>query len=150
MADHKREQIMSAVTSTLTGLTTTGANVTRGRVYSEDETKVPALFIYQGPDNPIEADDDDSVYHHIDSNLTVNIEAAVKDNESLDTTLNLINKEVVVALFADITQGVAGVINTAESIIEEPELSAASNKPIATMLMQFVIHYRRSRSDPSA
>lgn len=151
MADSKREQIMAAVLALITGLTTTEARVVRGRTYSLDTDTSPALSLYQGVDEPLE--DENLSWAKLDSELTINIQAHVKTSgEQVDTLLNLINKEVVIALgmTASPPLSLAFCIDIAEGDISEPEISSDGDKTTATMIMEFLIKYRRSRSDPSA
>jgi len=150
MADHKREQILAAVTTTLTGLGTTGANVTRGRVFTVDESELPHLVITQGPDEIVNPDGDDEATNiYLLSALTLMVEI-INDASSgvLETTINQICKEIVAALIADPTQG-GLAINTAELQTSQPELSDDRKKRTANTFMQFEILYKRLRADPS-
>lgn len=147
MADHRAEQIIDAVVTTLTGLTHTVDNVFRGRVHAVPEAKLPALCVYLGPDKQI------GQYSQakIDSELTILVEALVKTaDEQVDQLLNQIRKEVTVALQADYTQGLSFVLNTLEGDTDAPDLSGEGEKPSAALKMEWKFHYRRSRTDPSA
>lgn len=147
MADHRREQILDAVVTTLTGLTNTAGNVFRGRVHAVPENKLPALCVYQGEDREI----GQYAQAKIDRELDITVEALVKTStEQVDELLNTIAKEVCVALQADYTQGLNFVINTIEGDTGKPELSGEGEKPAAAMTMLWKFHYRRSRTDPSA
>ena len=154
MADHLREQIMGALVTKLTGLTTTGANVFRLRLYPQESANLPSLNLLQGDEEIIE----DETYDFIDRVLTVTVEARVKSGTvQLDQTLNLIAKEVTVALAADITQGVTGLIKSEEGGTSQPEIAAGdeagdtgTNKPVALMEMTWLFYYRTTRADPSA
>lgn len=148
MPDHRREQVMDAVVTKVTGLITTGTRVHRARVFPQEAAALPALLVYQGPDIPV--DDDNEKYDFIDSDLEINIEVWVQASTgNVDETLNLINKEVVIALSADRTQGLNFVIDTNEDEVSEPEFSGDGNKRTGKMIMQFIVLYRRSRTDPS-
>lgn len=147
MADHRAEQIVVDVITTLTGLTTTGTNVFRGRVYPLQTANLPGLCVFQGPDRPQET----SSYTHIDSDLTVYVDIYVKSSTAqVDTLLNQIRKEVVIALSASYTQGLSFVIDTVEGDADEPDLNGDSDQPAARLRTSWVFRYRRSRSDPSA
>ncbi len=146
MADHKAEQILSAVITKVTGLTTTGANVFRGRVYAVPDGRLPALCVFMGTDEVI----GQWSHQHVDSLLTIHIDAKVKDSAAqVDTTLNQIRKEVAIALQADITQGLSFVQDTQEGDAAEPDLSGEADKPIASQRLEWVFRYRRNRTDPS-
>lgn len=148
MADHLREQILDAVETKLTGLVTTGSNVYRLRLYPQESDSLPSLNIVQADEEIIE----DGVYDYVDRVLTVNIESRVQSlTVQLDQTLNLISKEVTIALSADITQGVTGLIDSTEAGTSEPEIAdETANKPTAIMIMTWVFYYRTTRADPSA
>ena len=144
---HRAESIVSAVVTTLTGLTTTGSNVFRGRVYAVPDASLPALCVYQGEDKII-GQYSQAKY---DCAITITVEALVKTSSTqVDTTLNTIREEVVEALQADYTQGLAYVLNTIEGDTSAPELSGEGDKPSAAVRMEWQFHYRRSRTDPGA
>ena len=144
---HRAESIIEAVKTNVTGLTTTGTRVFRGRVYALADTELPALCVYLGPDKII------GQYSHAkyDCELTINIEAVVKSSTvQVDTTLNLIREQVAIALQADYTQGLAYVLNTIEGDADAPELSGEGEKQSAALKMEWKFHYRRSRTNPGA
>jgi hypothetical protein len=145
MPDHLREQIMDAVVTVVTGLATTGANVHRARVFPQEGTFLPALLIYAGDDEQV-AEPETDKHTVIDSVLAVIIEGWVEmGSAQLEETLNAINAEVVVALQADRTQGVAGVIDTFDFDVDEPALMEGS-KRIAMLSTIFGVRYRRLRT----
>ena len=151
MALHLREQLMAAVTTNLTGLSTTGSNVTRGRVYSIDEDNLPHLSIFQGDDFPVVPDNEqEGTYLYLWQDLQVFIEVTVDASSGvLETTLNQIHKEITIALTADVTQGISECFNTIEMGATIPELSGERKKRTAIMELEFMLRYRRSRTDPS-
>ena len=147
MALLRAEQIVVAVLAKVTGLTTTGTRVVRGRVYAIETT--PALTVAQGSDTPIEARTGSSVY--LDSELDITITAHVKSSSTqIDTFLNLIRKEVYIALMADVTQGLSFVYLTEPKGASAPTLSGDADKPTAVMDMTFTFRYRHSYTDASA
>jgi len=144
---HRAESIVTTLVATLTGLTTTGARVYRGRAYPLQDAQYPALLIYLGQDE-LQADYSQEKY---DSLLTVWVEARVKTVASqVDTVLNTIREEVTVALQADYTQGLGYVIDTREGDAAEPELGGDGNQPTGALRMQWQFLYRRSRTNPGA
>lgn len=148
MADHRAEQIVARTVVTVTGLTTTGMRVYRGRVYPLQTANLPGLCVFQGQDRP---QSDTSSYNFIDSDLTVYIDIYVKSAASqVDTLLNQIRKELVIALSANYTQGLSFVIDTVEGDADEPDLNGDSDQPTARLRTSWIFRYRRSRSDPSA
>lgn len=150
MADHLREQILDAIVTNLTGLATTGADVHRLRFYPQEDTALPSLNVLQGQDIPVDDEDPAAVYHYVDSRLTVFVEARAQATAGqVDQTLNQVSKEVVIALKADITQGVSEVINTVQGPTDEPEASDDGSRKTAMMEMTWYVDYRTSRTDPS-
>lgn len=152
MALHRAEQVMVKVLTLITDLTTTTTSVERDRPYSEEQAGLPSLSLSMGEDVGKDDDDEDSVNQHIDSVLEINIEAAVNASSgALSTQLNLIRKEIVVALMADHQLGLPTFVhNTKEGPAESPEISGDGEKRIARQGFTWFVKYRRSRTDPSA
>lgn len=147
MADHRAEQILDAVTTLVTGLTTTGANVQRDQV--DPVAAVPALSVEMGGDEPLEGSDRNIAY--IDSLLNVQIVVYVKNSTGLSTQLNLIRKEVHIAMYADRQLGLSSiVINTTYAGTSEVTKSRALDKDTAMQTIDYLVHYRHSLTDPSA
>ena len=150
MADHLREQIMSALVTDLTGLTTTGSNIARGRVYSLDDSQLPYLSIYQMEDvvvTPDGADEATNIYMWNALSFVVKISVDASTG-ILDTQINQICKEVVIALMSDVTLG--GICSNIIEISTGPvEFSSNREKRTAIVDMNFNVLYRRLRTDPS-
>ncbi|MCK7495176.1 MAG: hypothetical protein MZW92_31845 [Comamonadaceae bacterium] len=66
----------------------------------------------------------------------------------IEPQLNLMRKEITIALQADVTQGLAFVIDTQEGEAV-PDRSGAGDQPAGTLRLRFVLRYRRLRTDPS-
>lgn len=150
MANARAEQIIAAIKATLSvpGLATTGTNVHRGRAYPFQESELPALLVYQGPDelvNELESS-------YLDWDLIISIEVYVQTvAEAVDTVLNRIRKEVHIAIMADYQQGLSAfVMETTPLAVQEPVLNSEGDKPVATQRLDYVIRYRTSRTDISA
>jgi hypothetical protein len=153
MADARAEQIIAAVKTTVTGLTTTGTRVQRGQVYNHEETKLPALSVFMGADIPV----NEYQVNLMDWDLTVRIEAValietdyITQDSLIDQALNQIRKEVYIAVMANHKQGLAFVIDTDPGPAAEPVLSGDGAKPIGTQVIDFTIRYRADRQDISA
>jgi len=153
MAAARAEQILAAIKTLLTGLTTTGANIQRGQIYIHEKAALPAIALMMGADVPA------LEYQTglIDWELTVIVEATTRTSEryiamdsGIDTRLNLIRKEVYAAMLADHTLGLAFVIDVSPGTAAEPILSGEGDMPIASQVSNFVISYRTSRADISA
>ena len=144
---HRAESIVSAVVTTVTGLTTTGSNVYRGRMTPIAADVSNALRVYLGEDSLL----GEYSQAKMDWELTILIESFAKSpTAQIDTRLNTIREEVTIALQADYTQGLAYVINTLEGNAARPEFSAEGEQAMGSQVMEWKIHYRRSRTDPGA
>ncbi len=145
MADLHAEQIMVAAKSAITGLTTTGSNVERGR--TRPATGDDALSVYMGNDSPVM----DLGPGLMDWDLEVIIEAHTRSStEQIDSRLNQVRKEVHLAMMADHTLGLAFVIDVMPGPANEPELDAENNKPAGSQRIVYTVRYRASRNDLSA
>jgi len=144
---HRAEQIMAKVETLLTGLTTTGANVVRGRAKGDtfDEGVSDALTIRQGSDVPF----DESPFPLIHSTLTVYVDLhTTATSELLDTRLNLIRSEVTIALETDNTLGLPFVIDIEERATGEPDETDEGNKPASVITTSWEVKYSRNYGNP--
>jgi len=147
MTDSREEQILAAITTAVTGLTTTKAKVYRGRSYPLAEGDLPGLLVYMGPDTL----QNEILNDYIDWSLGVGIEVYVRTSTSLvDTKLSTIRKEVHNAIMTTPQLGLSFVIDTKPLQATEPEIEGDGNKPIARRRLEFVVQYRSSRTDISA
>lgn len=145
IGDHKIEQILDVFISLISGLTSTGLNVKRGRASPLKENISSALSVYQGADSKTEYN-----WPCVYSQLSVYIDIHVKDSsEQVDQVLNRIRKEINIAIMAVDTLGLAYVNDVNEEGADEPDLSDESNKPTAVMRVTYTILYNRSVTDPS-
>jgi hypothetical protein len=145
--DHRVETIMDTIVATLTGLTTTGANVYRGRAYPVEVSKLPALIVWQGDDSATT----ELLIDEVTSRLQVAFDALAREPASqIETTLNLIREEVTVALMADYTLGLAYVEGIMETDAEEPLILDDGDAPAAQMRMNWTVDYHHGRTDPTA
>lgn len=150
MPDHRREQVMDAFVTTLTGLTTVGANVSRRTAYSIDDANLPHYNIFQGADVPVSDFDDAANYTFIDHDLDIMVEMRVQGTGDMEEAMNLIEKEAAVAVHADYTLGLSFVLNTDEGETSEPVIRGDGETKILLATKRWTVRYRRSRSDPSA
>ncbi len=143
MADHLHKQIRSALVTKLTGLTTTGARVYANRLQTMQDGNLPGLRIY--------LDDEEAVGLLIHSpemyerKLSVVVEAVAKASAALDDTLDLISKEVEIALASGIT--VAGrsleVFYTGMRFDDEQ-----LDKPVGVKRLSFSLTYTAMSNTP--
>jgi len=147
VALHLAEQIMASISTTITGLTTTGNNVERGRVYPFDESITDALTLTMGPDEPLDVEF--QTYPYLDCELTIYIDAHCKNViTQIDSQLNIIRTEFEIAIMADHTQS-ALVIDSKWIGSDVPELSGEGDQITGVQRTGFQFHYRRLRNDPS-
>lgn len=147
MAAHRAEQIMAAVQAAVTGLATTGQNVDRGVASEIAPDKLPALRVSMG-DDPIV---DPYSQQLLDSDLDLSIFGCALDSATnIETLLNLVRKEVNVALMANQTLGLAFVHSIIELGARRPRLAGDVAKPAGAIELLYRVKYRRSRTDPSA
>ena len=140
------EQIIAQLETTVKGLTTTKQNVRVNPVYDQEPDNIPGLDIFQGDDTNISETGALNISQVINE-LTVTFRAYIKKNNNYVTQLNLIRKELHVALMADYTQG--GLVRmTVPQGAGAPTLDFG-DKPISTMDIAFVFQYQHSVLDPS-
>ena len=151
MGTHIREQAMVAFLSAVTGLATTGSKVTRSRVHLVSQSELPHLSVYQGSEVPqFEDNDNEAAVIHSYYRLQVLVEVTVEASSgSLETSLNQVSLEVADAINADVTLGLAGVLDTFETGHARPEIIGEKEKRTGKMEMEYSVVYRRLRSDAS-
>ena len=98
---HVRQQIRDRLVTVLTGLTTTGANVFRSRIFPLEATKLPALCIFTKSEE-VEFDVM-GLPRSVGRVLDVGVEAYVSGVSDYDNTLDTIAVEVEEAIAADVT-----------------------------------------------
>lgn len=133
MANHVRRQLRDAVTTALTGLTTTGARVYGFRVYALDpENELPALSIY------ITEEDAQGVTIHgpasVERIVSLHVKGFARAGSGLDDTLDLIAKEVETVLGAALTIGSHSVLLAYQGCEIEHE---AGDQPIASIDIKY-------------
>lgn len=143
MADHLHKQIRGAVVTKLTGLTTSGSRVYANRLQPLPDATSPTLLVTLDEEtaeqatfhaNPIYARE-----------LRLSVAAIVKATSALDDTIDLMSKEVEVALAAGITVGsrTLDVFYNGMSFEDEQ-----SDKPVGIKRMSFTIPYTAAANAP--
>lgn len=144
---HRAESITATVVTKVTGLTTTGSNVNRGRTSKRAESVANALDVTMGGDEFIR----DLSQTLQDWELTIYIDSFVKSpTAQIDTQLNKIREEVTIALQADITQGLSYLWDTVEGSADKPDQSGEGNQATGSQRLTWKFKYRRSRTNPGA
>ena len=126
-----RTDIRDAIETLVTGLTTTGANVSTSRVNPHES--LPSITIVSGEEEVFEIESGFYVRRY-----QVEIESRASGS-SLDDTLDLIDSEVFAVLEAsklsDNAMDTRWMFNTA------PELSGEGDTPIGLMIMTYEVMY---------
>ena len=138
---HKRTSIRNNVTTTLTGLTTTGGNVFESRIYPNELSKLPLLNIYSNNETS-----DLSSIGKLDGTLEITIEGFAKATSNVDESLDTIAKEVEVALATDLTRG--GHAKDTFLSSTEFDFENIANQQIGVVKLNFTVRYLTSKSDP--
>jgi hypothetical protein len=144
MANHVRQQIREYFGTTLTGLTTTGANVYESRVYTLQEDTLPSLVIYTKSETsePIVIGTD----RVMSRELSVVVEAYCKATSNFDDTIDTISKEVEEAVMADRTLGGLAKDTYVEST--EIEYTGEGEQPVGYVTLTFLTNYYVQETNP--
>ena len=142
---HARQQIRDAIATTLDGLTTTGSNVFKSRVYNTRDQVLPCLLIYTLTD---EIGEVQSIGYPriVDRDMTLAVEARVKATSGFDATVDTICEEVEAALATDLTLG--GLTRDILHASTQIAYTADGDKPYGSALMSFNIRYRVKEDAP--
>ena len=138
---HKRSSIRNNVTSTLTGLTTTGSNVFESRIYPNELAKLPLLNIYSNSETSELAS-----IGKLDRSLEIMVEGFAKATSNVDEALDTIAKEVEVALANDLTRG--GHAKETFLTSTEFELENIANQQIGVVKLNFTVRYITTKVNP--
>ena len=142
---HLRQSIRERIATVVTGLTTTGSNVFQSRVYPIEDSKLPCLLVY--------TTSEDSEVTEMASprpmtrSLNVVVQGVVGATTP-DDTLDLISKEIEVALAGDVT--VNSLANNSFLSSTEIEFNADGAKPIGTVILNYVVEYRNLDNNPES
>jgi len=140
---HVRQQIRDEIVTTLTGLTTTGSNVFRSRIFPLEETNLPALCIY----TKSETSEYDTIGlpRSVNRVLDVAVEAYVKGVSNYDNTLDTIAVQMEEAIAADITLG--NLAKDAQITAFEADFAGDGEQPVAVGRFTVTVEYRTVEND---
>ena len=140
---HVRKQIRDAVITTLTGLSTTGSNVFRSRIYPLESNKIPGLCVF----SKSEAKTFDTLTRprSINRVLEIGVEAYVKATSDYDNTLDTIAVEVEEAIASDVTLGSLAKDTQVTSF--EADFSGEGEQPVAIGRFTVEVIYRTLEND---
>lgn len=147
MALHVREQIAVAAIAAVTSLTTTGANVFRDRDTAEEPLKaseIPGLLVTDDgePAETVTL----GIGRLLERRMTITFTAHVKATSGYSSTLNLILKEIEVALGAASNLGGAKWANFTGAGAREQ--SEAGDKPAVRQAFTFEFFYITAHTAP--
>jgi hypothetical protein len=142
---HLRQSIRERVAADVTSLVTTGANVFQSRIFPVEESKLPCLLVY--------TTSEDSEVTEMASprpmtrTLNVVVQGVVSAAQP-DDTLDLISKEVEVALAGDVS--INSLANNSFLSSTEIEFNADGAKPIGTVVLNYSVEYRNLDNNPES
>lgn len=143
MADHLHKQIRDALKTKLTGLTTSGSHVYANRLQVMADTNLPGLRIFGDDENC------DTLTMHTpalqERTIDVLVECCSKKVTGLDDELDLMSKEVEIALSSGITVGTRNVPCIYRGMKFDDELA---DKPIGIKRLRFSIDYTAMNNAP--
>ena len=142
---HLRQSIRERIATDVTGLTTCGTNVFQSRVYPIEDSSLPCLLVY--------STSEDSEVTEMASprpmTRTLNVVVqGVVGATTPDDTLDLISKEVEVALAGDVS--INSLANNSFLSSTEIEFNAEGAKPIGTVILNYVVEYRNLDNNPES
>lgn len=140
---HVRKQIRDAVVTALTGLTTTGSNVFRSRIFPLEKTKLPALCIFTRSETT--EFDTMTISRSTQRNLDIAVEAYVSATANYDNTLDTIAVQVEEAIASDVTLG--GLAKDAQVTAFEADFSGDGEQPVAVGRFTVAVQYRTAEND---
>jgi len=140
---HLRQSIRERIAADVTSLVTTGANVFQSRVYPIEDASLPCLLVYStSEDSEVTEMASPRPMTRI---LNVVVQGVVSATQP-DDTLDLISKEVEVALAGDVS--INSLANNSFLSSTEIEFNADGAKPIGTVILNFSVEYRNLDNDP--
>ena len=142
---HLRQSIRERVAADVTSLVTTGSNVFQSRVYPVEDSKLPCLLVYTTSEES-EVTEMASP-RPITRMLNVVVQGVVA-MATPDDTLDLISKEVEVALAGDVT--INSLANNSFLSSTEIEFNADGAKPIGTVMLNYIVEYRNLDNNPES
>ena len=142
---HLRQSIRERVAADVTSLVTTGANVFQSRIFPVEDSSLPCLLVYT-------TSEDSEVTEMasprpITRMLNVVVQGVVGAAQP-DDTLDLISKEVEVALAGDVS--INSLANNSFLSSTEIDFNADGAKPIGTVVLNYSVEYRNLDNNPES
>ena len=143
---HVRQTIRDNIITAVTGLSTTGSNVYRTRIYPLETGNLPGLCVYtQTEDSEI---DSLSGTRNLTRSGEVGIEAFVRAVSNYDNTLDTICAEIEAGMAADVTRG--GYAKDCLLTRSEFEFSDEGDRPIVMARLTYAVQYRTAITNAQA
>ena len=142
---HLRQSIRERIATDVTSLTTTGANVFQSRIFPVEESKLPCLLVYTTSEDSEVAEM--ASPRPMTRMLNVVVQGVVSAAQP-DDTLDLISKEVEVALAGDVS--INSLANNSFLSSTEIEFNADGAKPIGTVVLNYSVEYRNVDNNPES
>ncbi len=142
---HLRQSIRERVATDVTGLTTTGSNVFQTRLYPVESTSLPCLLVYTTSEES-EVTEMASP-RPMTRTLNVVVQGVVSAAQP-DDTLDLISKEVEIALAGDVS--INSLASNSFLSSTEIEINADGAKPVGTVMLNYVVEYRNLDNNPES
>lgn len=146
---HVRQQLINAVVTRLTGLTTTSTRVfaERPEAYALQESDLPCLLIYDDGEPQVT----DLVLHTriVERTVTLRVEGLAKATSGLSTTLRTICSEVETALGTAVTvdsRAVDVLYRRTDAIAPD----ADSDRPVGRIVLSFEAQLATAAAAPDA
>lgn len=136
MADHLHKQIRDKIETALTGLTTSGARVYPNRIQPMADANLPGLRIF-ADDESVEVQTMHAPYL-MERALRLVVECCAKSTTALDDTLDLMSKEVEIALATGITFGSRVLVPLYAGMSFDDD---QSDKPVGVKRLNFTFTY---------
>jgi hypothetical protein len=145
VAAHLRKQIREAIATAVTGLTTTGARVFQSRVYPLEETDFPALRIY----TPSEQSRRETIHAPalMSRTLLLRVEGVCRATADVDDTLDLIAKEVEIAL-AMPCAALAGIASFLTLVATDIQIDSEGQQPTGAIALTYEVLYHSFENAP--
>ena len=142
---HLRQSIRERVAADVTSLVTTGANVFQSRIFPVEDSKLPCLLVYTtSEDSEVTEMASPRPMTRI---LNVVVQGVVGAAQP-DDTLDLISKEVEVAMAADVK--INSLANNSFLSSTEIDFNADGAKPIGTVVLNYSVEYRNLDNNPES
>ena len=142
---HLRQSIRERVAADVTSLVTTGANVFQSRIFPVEDSKLPCLLVYTTSE---ESEVTEMASPRPMTRILNVVVQGVVGAAQPDDTLDLISKEVEVALAGDVS--INSLANNSFLSSTEIDFNADGAKPIGTVVLNYSVEYRNLDNNPES